>query len=145
ASSRSGINAIQAALTPSSGGSGEPGGEAEGVGKIAVQNPFKLPSVSLPKGGGAIKGIGEKFSVSPATGTGNFSVPVATSPGRGDSSIKLELSYNSGSGNSPFGLGWQISSQSIARKTDKGLPQYGDGEHEDEFMLSGTEDLVPVQ
>ncbi|KAK3192710.1 hypothetical protein K4F52_001064 [Lecanicillium sp. MT-2017a] len=122
---------------------GDAGGQ-EDTGKTSVQSPFKLPSVSLPKGGGAIKGIGEKFSVSPATGTGNFSVPIATSRGRGDSSIKLELSYNSGSGNGPFGLGWQISSQSIVRKTDKGLPQYN-GEQEDEFMLSGTEDLVPVQ
>ena len=113
-------------------------------GPDTVQSPHNLPSVSLPKGGGAIKGIGESFSVSPATGTGSFSVPIKTSPGRGGSSVQLSLSYNSGSGNSPFGLGWQISNQSIARKTDKGLPQYRDEDESDVFLLAGTEDLVPV-
>ena len=37
---------------------------------------------SLPKGGGAMRGIGEKFSTNPSTGTGLLSVPIATSPGR---------------------------------------------------------------
>ena len=40
------------------------------------------PSVSLPKGGGAIKGMGEKFAANPVTGTGSMSIPIATSPGR---------------------------------------------------------------
>ena len=39
-----------------------------------------LPSVSLPKGGGAIRGIGEKFAANPVNGTGSTSVPIATSP-----------------------------------------------------------------
>ena len=34
--------------------------------------------LSLPKGGGALHGIGEKFSPDLYTGTGNFSVPLAT-------------------------------------------------------------------
>ena len=29
------------------------------------------PSISLPKGGGAIRGMGEKFAANPATGTGS--------------------------------------------------------------------------
>ena len=37
--------------------------------------------MSLPKGGGAIRGIGEKFAANPVTGTGSMSVPIATSPG----------------------------------------------------------------
>ena len=40
------------------------------------------PSISLPKGGGAIRGIGEKFAANPITGTGAMSVLIATSPGR---------------------------------------------------------------
>ena len=40
------------------------------------------PAISLPKGGGAIRGIGEKFAANPVTGTGSMSVPIATSPGR---------------------------------------------------------------
>ena len=35
------------------------------------------PAVSLPKGGGAIRGIGEKFAANPVTGTGSMSVPIA--------------------------------------------------------------------
>ena len=41
-----------------------------------------VPSISLPKGGGAIRGIGEKFSTNLATGTGSLTVPIYTSPGR---------------------------------------------------------------
>jgi RHS repeat-associated protein len=111
--------------------------------KTRPEEPQALPSVSMPKGGGAIRGIGEKFSVSPATGTGSISVPIKTSAGRPGSGVELHLSYNSGSGNSPFGLGWQVSSQSIVRKTDKGLPQYQDDIESDMFLLSGSEDLVP--
>lgn len=109
--------------------------------------PSLLPSVSLPKGGGAIRGIGEKFSANPTTGTGSLSVPIATSTGRAGFQLSLELRYDSGSGNGPFGLGWQLSTPSITRKTDKGIPRYQDGggsERRDIFILSGGEDLVPV-
>ena len=102
------------------------------------------PSVSLPKGGGAIKGIGEKFAANPVTGTGSMSVPIATSPGRSGFGPQLSLSYDSGSGNGPFGFGWSLSLPAISRKTEKGLPQYFDSQESDVFMLSGAEDLVPV-
>ncbi len=102
------------------------------------------PVISLPKGGGAIRGIGEKFSVNPVTGTGSLTVPIFTSPGRSDFSPKLSLSYDSGSGNGPFALGWHLSVPSIARKTDKGLPRYDDLSESDVFILSGAEDLIPV-
>jgi hypothetical protein len=42
--------------------------------------------LSLPKGGGAIRGIGETFSTNPATGTGSLSVPIITSGAALDSS-----------------------------------------------------------
>ncbi len=101
------------------------------------------PAVSLPKGGGAIKGIGEKFSVNPVTGTGSLSVPLFTTPSRSDFYPQLSLSYDSGAGNGAFGLGWNLSVPSITRKTDKGLPKYRDAEDSDVFILSGAEDLVP--
>jgi hypothetical protein len=41
-------------------------------------NPFAAPSLSLPKGGGAIKRIGEKIGVNSVNGTGSLSVPVFT-------------------------------------------------------------------
>ena len=31
-----------------------------------------VPSISLPKGGGAIRGMGEKFAANPVTGTGSM-------------------------------------------------------------------------
>jgi RHS repeat-associated protein len=103
-----------------------------------------LPSISLPKGGGAIRGMGEKFAANPVTGTGSLSVPIFTSPGRSGFGPQLSLSYDSGSGNGPFGFGWSLSLPSITRKTDKGLPKYQDTEESDVFILSGAEDLVPV-
>jgi hypothetical protein len=35
-------------------------------------------ALTLPKGGGAIRGIGEKFGANPVTGTGSMNVPIAT-------------------------------------------------------------------
>ncbi|HUT72080.1 MAG TPA: SpvB/TcaC N-terminal domain-containing protein [Desulfatiglandales bacterium] len=102
------------------------------------------PSVSLPKGGGAIKGIDEKFSVNPVSGTASLSIPIYTTPGRSGFYPKLSLDYDSGSGNGPFGVGWNLSIPSITRKTDKGLPRYYDGEESDTYVLSGAEDLVPA-
>lgn len=102
------------------------------------------PKVELPKGGGAISGIGEKFAANPVTGTGTMSVPIATSPGRAGFGPQLSLSYDSGSGNGIFGFGWSLSMPSITRKTAKGLPKYQDSEQSDTFILSGAEDLVPV-
>lgn len=108
------------------------------------QKSSPIPSISLPKGGGAIRGIGEKFAANPVTGTGSLSVPIFTSPGRSGFGPQLSLSYDSGSGNGPFGFGWNLSIPSITRKTDKGLPKYQDAIESDVFVLSGAEDLVPV-
>ena len=101
-----------------------------------------LPAINLPKGGGAIRGIGEKFTANPVTGTGSMSVPIAASPGRSGFGPQLALSYDSGASNGPFGLGWSLSLPSITRKTEKGLPQYIDAEESDTFILAGPEDLV---
>ncbi|MGH7844098.1 MAG: SpvB/TcaC N-terminal domain-containing protein, partial [Candidatus Binatia bacterium] len=102
------------------------------------------PTLSLSKGGGAIRGIGEKFAANPVTGTGSLSVPIFTSPGRSGFGPQLSLSYDSGAGNGPFGFGWSLSLPSITRKTDKGLPKYQDTDESDVFILSGAEDLVPL-
>jgi hypothetical protein len=121
-----------------SGNSREPA-ESQAVGASATSPP----AISLPKGGGAIRGIGEKFAANPVTGTGSMSVPIATSPGRSGFGPELSLSYDSGAGNGPFGFGWSLGLPQITRKTDKGLPQYNDIAESDVFILSGTEDLVP--
>lgn len=102
------------------------------------------PTINLPKGGGAIRGIGEKFQANPVTGSGSFSVPLPVSPGRGGFQPDLPLSYDSGGGNGPFGLGWHAAAPAITRKTDKELPRYLDSSESDTFLLAGAEDLVPV-
>lgn len=108
-----------------------------------VRSKSPAPSISLPKGGAAIRGIGEKFSTNPVTGTGSTTIPIATSPGRSGFNPGLSLTYDSGAGNGPFGFGWSLSLPQISRKTDKGLPCYLDTEESDVFILSGAEDLVP--
>jgi len=105
-------------------------------------NAIKVPSISLPKGGGAIKGIDEKFSVNAVNGTASFSIPLPFSPARA-LTPSLDLTYNSGAGNSPFGLGWTLGLSSIKRKTDKELPKYLDAIDSDVFLFSEAEDLVP--
>ena len=124
---------------PGADGSGGNGTQGDAGGTLSAP-----PTISLPKGGGALKGMGEKFSANPVTGTGSLSVPIDTSPGRSGFGPQLSLSYDSGAGNGPFGLGWNLSLPSVTRKTDKGLPKYQDADESDVFILSGAEDLVPV-
>src|SRR5690242_47251 len=106
--------------------------------------PPTAPSITLPKGGGAIRGMGEKFAANPATGTGSLTIPIALSPARTNFGPQLSLAYDSGSGNGPFGVGWTLSIPAITRKTDKGLPRYLDDEESDVFLLASYEDLVPA-
>jgi hypothetical protein len=35
-----------------------------------------LPTLGLPKGGGAIRGIGDKFAANPVTGAGKVTIPL---------------------------------------------------------------------
>lgn len=107
--------------------------------------------ISLPQGGGALSGIGEKFSPDLHTGTGNFTVPIVLPPGRNGFQPHLNLVYSTGNGNGPFGLGWNLSIPGVSRKTSDGVPLYNEsaahlspGERRDVFILSGTEDLVPI-
>ncbi|GII61303.1 hypothetical protein Skr01_13880 [Sphaerisporangium krabiense] len=139
-------------------GTGAPGTAAaavqpDGPGPSWPQGPAAPPALSVPKGGGAIRGLGEKFSANPATGTGTLTVPIPTTPGRSGFGPRLALHYDSVAGNGPVGLGWTLGLPMITRKTDKGLPRYQDatpgseglsGDGEDVFVLSGAEDLVPV-
>src|SRR5919197_5385015 len=120
------------------------GNKNQGQAPSEQKSGVTAPAISLPKGGGTIRGIGEKFAANPVTGTGSMTVPIATSPGRSGFGPQLSLSYDSGGGNGPFGFGWNLSLPAISRRTDKGLPHYWDAEESDVFILSGTEDLVPV-
>ena len=76
--------------------SGQQGGGASG--QATGDGSSALPAISLPRGGGAIRGMGEKFAANPVTGTGSLSVPIYASPGRSEFGPQLSLSYDSGAG-----------------------------------------------
>jgi Salmonella virulence plasmid 65kDa B protein len=97
----------------------------------------------LPKGGGAIRGIGEKFAANPVTGTGSMSVPIATSPGRSGFGPSLRSPMIRARATVPSALAGSFPFPPSPQRTDKGLPQYCDAES-DVFILSGAEDLVPA-
>lgn len=116
------------------------GPDARPIAPLDVQ----LPAIGLPKGGGAIGGIEEKFQVHTISGTSSLSIPLPFSISRNGSSPGIGLVYSSGAGNSPFGLGWTLAVPSIKRKTAKGIPRYRDEIESDIFVLGGEEDLVPL-
>lgn len=107
-----------------------------------MSNTKGTSAIVPPSGGGAQSGLGEKFSPDLFTGTGNFSVPVAVPAGRNGFQPELTLGYSTGNGNGVFGMGWALGIPGVTRKTSKGIPVYND--NEDVFILSGSEDLVPI-
>ena len=107
----------------------------------AQEQPW-VPKVEMPRGGGAIRGIGERFEANAFTGAGAMSIPIATSPCRGAVAPSLGLSYASGSGNGPFGLGWSLAVPAIRRKTEQELPIYRDALESDTLE---TEETSPVR
>jgi RHS repeat-associated protein len=98
-----------------------------GSSKISVQK------VSLPEGGGAIKGVGDSFKANSFSGAGTFSIPIPVSAAR-DFEPDLFLEYSSAGGNGVFGLGFSLSLSKISTSTNNGIPKY-DGT--DQFLLDG--------
>jgi Salmonella virulence plasmid 65kDa B protein len=92
--------------------------DAKGTGSLPVGSDTHAPAISLPKGGGAIRGIGEKFAVDPGTGTGTATTPIATSSGRPGFGPQPSLSYDSGAGNGAFGFGWTLNLPQISRGSE---------------------------
>ncbi|MBD8828264.1 SpvB/TcaC N-terminal domain-containing protein [Pseudomonas sp. CFBP 13602] len=101
--------------------------------------PLAINTPSLPKGGGAIQSIGKGWGSVGASGAASFSIALPFSPGRG-ATPQLGLSYSSGAGNGPCGMGWGLSRQSIARRTQKGVPAYT---VDDEMVGPGGDVLLP--
>ncbi len=119
---------------------GRPG--LPGAGEPALpRGAAEPPRLTLPTGGGSIRGMGESLEPVTPRGTCGFRIPLGVAPGRG-LAPDLALVYSSGAGNSAFGLGWDVPLASVARKTERGLPRYAD---DDRFVLTGTDDLVVVE
>ncbi len=98
--------------------------------------------LSLPKGGGAIQGLGDTFKPDLHTGTGSYAIPLDIPNGTNDIAPKLALSYHTGAGNGAFGMGFDLGLLTISRSTNKKLPTYRD--EEDTFILKGGGELVDV-
>ncbi|WP_164992192.1 SpvB/TcaC N-terminal domain-containing protein [Burkholderia stabilis] len=94
---------------------------------------------TLPKGGGALRGMGETLGEAGMTGQAGMSVPLPVSAGRGYAP-SLSLAYSSDRGNSAFGLGWQVPLLTISRDTRHGAPRY---DEPDAFLAPNGEVLIP--
>ncbi|MFZ0218585.1 MAG: SpvB/TcaC N-terminal domain-containing protein [Candidatus Aquirickettsiella sp.] len=84
-----------------------------------------VTALSLPKGGGTIKGMGEDLNPAGPDGVASLSLPLPISGGRGVAP-GLSLTYESSAGNGPFGMGWQCETLSIRLRTSQGVPRYND-------------------
>jgi hypothetical protein len=96
---------------------------------------------SLPSGGGGISPLGARFEPDLVRGSGSYSVPLQCPKGPNELRPTLSLTYSSGSGNGPFGLGWRLNVPRIERATDRGIPRYTDG---DTFSIGDADTLVAV-
>jgi Salmonella virulence plasmid 65kDa B protein len=76
---------------------GEAGASTGGADGTELGAPVRPPAVTVPKGGGAIRGIAEKFA-HPVTGTRSLTVPIAVGLGRSGFGPQLALSYASRAG-----------------------------------------------
>ncbi len=94
----------------------------------------------LPGGGGGVRSIGEDFRPNLAMGGGSMRIPFDLPHGPGGVTPKLELLYNTGLGNGPFGIGWTLAVPFIERR--RSSPHTAPGA--DSFTLSGAEPLVEL-
>lgn len=103
--------------------------------------------ISLPKGPGSIEGLGESFQPTLNTGTAKYAIPLNLPPGTAGHAPKMVLSYDGGGANGPVGFGWSLPMSSIQRRSDKGIPLYGDTSilsRSDIFINDMREELVPL-
>lgn len=95
--------------------------------------------MTVPKGGGAYKGLDDEYKIDLFKGEGHLNIPINITPCR-SYEPKLQLQYSASNGNDIFGLGFSLNLLSIYRKTKKNIPHYED--KKDEFVLSNEGSLV---
>lgn len=89
------------------------------------QGTLEVNAPALPKGGGAIQSIGHGWGAVGTNGAASLELPlpITKAPIR-DLLAALGLSYSSDVGNSPFGIGWKLTTNAITLRTTKGVPKY---------------------
>ena len=86
---------------------------------------LEVNAPALPKGGGAIQSIGKGWGAVGTSGAASLELPLPISGAPNRSLVpNLGLGYSSDVGNSPFGIGWRMSSNAITLRTTKGVPRY---------------------
>src|SRR5213596_267405 len=112
----------------------------------ADKNGVSPNTISLPKGPGSIEGLGESFQPSLNTGTAHYSIGFKVPPGVAGHTPSLRITYEGGGGNGPLGYGWSLPTSSVQRRSDHGIPTYGQDvgfPREDTFINDMKEELVP--
>ncbi|HVV71653.1 MAG TPA: toxin TcdB middle/N-terminal domain-containing protein, partial [Verrucomicrobiae bacterium] len=103
-------------------------------------------TISVPKGPGSIEGLGESFQPTLNTGTAKYAIGLKLPPGTARHAPSLGLNYEGGGANGPLGYGWSLPIPSIQRRTDHGIPTYGQDvgfPRQDTFINEMKEELVP--
>lgn len=87
---------------------------------------------------GGVRSLGDAFQPNLAMGGGTYRVPIELPAGSGGLTPQLELQYDTGSGNSPFGVGWSLSVPFIERQRPRAFA----AESEPLYSLGGAQRLV---
>jgi RHS repeat-associated protein len=118
-----------------------------GLAPAADKSGVSPNTISLPKGPGSIEGLGESFQPTLNTGTAKYALAIKLPSGAAGHQPSLALAYEGGGGNDPLGYGWSLSLPHIQRRTDKGIPTYGQSlgvQRPDTFITESREELVPT-
>jgi RHS repeat-associated protein len=83
-------------------------------------------TISVPKGPGAIEGLGESFQPTLNTGTASYGINLSVPPGTAGQAPALKLAYEGGGANGPLGFGWGLPVPCVQRRSDLGIPRYLD-------------------
>jgi RHS repeat-associated protein len=106
---------------------------------MGIDIGFSSQTPSLPKGGGAIAGLGETFTPDLSSGTGSYTIRLDSPNGPNDINPELALRYDSGAGNGPFGLGFSVPLPRLLRSSARGFARY---DNSDRLILEGAGELL---
>ncbi len=97
---------------------------------------------SGPSAGGDASSAQESFKSDLFTGAATLSVDITLPPGANGHQPRVALAYNSNSGPSWVGQGWNLEFGSIQRMTKFGTPRYDDDPNTGDFFQLGDDRLV---